>query len=92
MVFFSAESDSARRALKGESGSQISRNYSGKKVLSSYSKLDIPGLNWGILVEMDDNEALRDARSLRMTLMLTVCVITASVVFIMLLFINSIVL
>lgn len=90
--FFSAESDSARRALKGESGSQISRNYSGKKVLSSYSKLDIPGLNWGILVEMDDNEALRDARSLRMTLMLTVCVITASVVFIMLLFINSIVL
>ncbi|MCD8492797.1 MAG: methyl-accepting chemotaxis protein [Geovibrio sp.] len=79
-------------ALKGESGSQISRNYSGKKVLSSYSKLDIPGLNWGILVEMDDTEALRDARSLRMTLILTGCVITATVVVIMLFFINSIVL
>ncbi|WP_164885394.1 methyl-accepting chemotaxis protein [Geovibrio thiophilus] len=90
--FFSAESESARRALKGETGSHITEDYSGKKVLSSYAKLDIPGLNWGILVEMDDKEALRDARSLRMTLILTGCVITAGVVFIMLFFISSIVL
>ncbi len=90
--FFKAESDSAKRALSGESGSRITENYSGKKVLSSYAKLNIPGLDWGIIVEMDESEALRDARSLRITLIITGCAITAGVVLIMLFFINSIVL
>jgi len=90
--FVSAESDSARMALKGESGSHISTNYAGKKVLSSFSPLHIPGLNWAILVEMDDAEALKDARSLRITLTVIGCAITAGFVLIMLFFINSIVL
>ncbi len=43
-------------ALQGETGTEIVDDYRGTRVLSSYSKIDIPGLNWIILAEMDYNE------------------------------------
>jgi len=45
-------------ALSDISGNKIIANYSNKKVLSSYSKLHINGLNWVILSEFSVNEAM----------------------------------
>jgi len=51
-------SDSASAALKGETGVMASTNYLGKPVLSAYSPLEVLGLNWGVLCEVEQSEAL----------------------------------
>ena len=52
-----ASSQSVLNALDRQSGTIITRNYLGDPVLSSYSALDIPGLDWVILAEMGVEEA-----------------------------------
>lgn len=47
----------ARRALTGESGVSVFEDYRGVEVLSSYAKLDAPGIDWAILAELDMKEA-----------------------------------
>ncbi|PLW91871.1 MAG: hypothetical protein C0592_13575 [Marinilabiliales bacterium] len=51
------KTDGSLDVLTGNSGTGIFPDYRGIKVLSSYEKLNIKGLDWAILVEMDYNEA-----------------------------------
>ncbi len=44
-------------SLKGESGFAIYNDYRNSPVLGAYSPLDILGLKWGILAEIDEAEA-----------------------------------
>jgi signal transduction histidine kinase len=48
---------SVLEAYSGRDGSVITNDYRNIPVLSSFSKLDIPGLNWVILAEIDLKEA-----------------------------------
>lgn len=52
-------------ALQGKTGTNIIQDYRDIKVISSYSKVDIPGLNWVILAEIDEREAMIPVYSLR---------------------------
>jgi len=52
-------SNSVEFGLKGESGNVIIKDYRGVDVLSSYSPLNIEGLNWVILAEQDLSEVLQ---------------------------------
>ena len=74
------ETDAAREALRGESSTQIIEGYKGDQVLSSYAPLEIPGVNWGIVSEMEAGEAFGRIRSLETQLLITcvlvVCAIT----------------
>lgn len=47
----------ADEVLKGKTGFAIYDDYRGIEVLGSYEPLNIPGLNWGIIAEMDKSEA-----------------------------------
>jgi signal transduction histidine kinase len=49
---------SASNAFQGVEGSMITQDYRGIPVLSSYSKVIIPGLDWIILSEIDQKEAM----------------------------------
>lgn len=51
------ESEAVKASLKGELGTKVIKDYRGVKVLSSYAPVDIPQLNWVIIVEIDYNEA-----------------------------------
>jgi len=51
------ETESVKNAFMGESGTMVLNDYRGIKVLSSYAKINIPQLNWVIIVEIDFNEA-----------------------------------
>lgn len=53
------------KALNGETGTDIIVDYRGISVLSSYSKVDIPGLNWAIMAEIDEKEAMIPIDSIR---------------------------
>lgn len=44
-------------ALRGETGSAIFPDYRGVSVLSAYKPLNIPGVNWVIMSEIDEAEA-----------------------------------
>ncbi|WP_421921144.1 histidine kinase [Marinifilum sp.] len=50
-------------AYKDSIGSAIFQDYRGIKVLSSFSKMNLPDLNWAILAEMDHQEAMIPIRN-----------------------------
>jgi methyl-accepting chemotaxis protein len=52
-----ADTKAIRLALEGKSGSDVITDYKGNSVLSSYAFLDILGVRWAILAEMDVAEA-----------------------------------
>ncbi len=55
---------STQAGLKGESGFQITTDYRGQKVLSSYAPIDIGNRHWAILSEIDKEEAFQPLDSL----------------------------
>ena len=59
------DTEASRKALAGESGTGLFNNYLGKKVLSSYAPLNIGGLKWAILAEVDEAKAFALSRNLR---------------------------
>ena len=65
---------------KGQSGAQIFPDYRGVNVLSAFRPLEINGLNWYVLSEMDEDEALASLYSLET---LVFILIAASIVIIL---------
>lgn len=66
-----AESEPVRRVLDSlpvEESPFVVKDYRGIEVLSAYRSVDIPGLNWVILSEMDLDEAMRPIIGLRNSL------------------------
>lgn len=57
------------RSLAGQTGTQILRDYRNIPVLSSYAPLQIDGLNWVILSEMDLTEAYAPINHFRQQLL-----------------------
>jgi signal transduction histidine kinase len=55
----------AIEALKGGNGAGITPDYRGIPVFSAYEPLDIPGLKWNLLAEIDYEEAMVPVASLR---------------------------
>lgn len=62
-----ADTAAVRAALAGESGVERIVDYRGVDVLSSYTPLDLPGLDWVLLSEIDVDEAFAPTRALRNT-------------------------
>lgn len=54
----------SRAVTSGETGSVITNDYRGISVLSQYRPLNIDGLNWGMLAEIDESEIREPAYSL----------------------------
>ncbi len=52
-------------ALKGKTDHKIFKDYRGVEVLSAYKPLNIEGLNWVIMSEIDEAEAFAPVRKLR---------------------------
>lgn len=52
-----ARTKAVESALAGQSGTAILTNYRGVPALTSYAPLDIPGLRWVVVAEMEASEA-----------------------------------
>lgn len=55
------DTGSSKAIFRNQSGSGIIRDYRNVEVLSHYRPLDIAGLNWGIIAEIDQAEILEPA-------------------------------
>jgi len=51
------DTEAAKRALKGERGTDIIIDYNGNPVLSSFDRIEFDSFNWAILSEIDEPEA-----------------------------------
>ncbi len=60
----SCSTDAAKEALKNNSGEEIILDYRGIPVLSSYTPLAIADLKWGLLAEIDEDEAFQASFSM----------------------------
>lgn len=58
------DSPAARAASRGDSGTLLAAGYHGAEMLSAYAPLDIPGLDWAIISEIEAREAFTAADSL----------------------------
>ncbi len=74
------DTEGARRAIAGETNTSIIIDYNGNPVLSSYAPLAIAGLEWAILSEIDEAEALIPAKALLNTFLLVLIISIAIVV------------
>jgi signal transduction histidine kinase len=63
-------SKSARLALEDSTGTIITNDYRDVKVLSAFSNLNIAGINWGILAEIDYQEAMKPVYAARTNIVL----------------------
>ncbi len=73
-------------ALEGKTGAEIFEDYRGVPVLSAYKPLQIPGLKWVIMSEIDEAEAFEPVYSLRNKILLgfglviVLIIITSSII------------
>jgi signal transduction histidine kinase len=66
-------------AFGDEPGTAIIEDYRGILCLSSYSKVNIEGLDWVILAEIDEQEAMIPVNAIRNSILLVSIIIAASV-------------
>lgn len=69
------DSESAIEALSGKSGTMVMKDYRGIMVYSSYDKVDVEGIDWAIITDMDQEEAIADANSLQMYILISIAII-----------------
>lgn len=72
----------AEKALSGKSGFDIFPDYRNIAVLSAYSPVDILGIRWGILTEIDESEAFAPAYTLSQKISSTsiiVCILLTAI-------------
>ena len=73
------DTEAARGALNGEKGTKIIADYRDVLVLSAYTPLNIPGLKWGLLSEMDEAEAMADVSALKNQIFITTIILFVSI-------------
>lgn len=60
------DTETARLALQGQSGSVITLDFNNTPVLSSYTRIDVgDGITWGMLAEIDEDEAFASVYALQ---------------------------
>ncbi len=86
----SVDTDGARAALAGKSESRIIIDYNGNPVLSSYAPIKIGNLDWALLAEIDESEALAAVASIEWSLAIVALIALGSIVVVALLIARSI--
>ncbi|WP_445776210.1 methyl-accepting chemotaxis protein [Shewanella sp.] len=66
----------AERIKKGETGIAIFNDYRNVSVVSAYQPLKVEGLNWGVLSEIDEEEALRLVTLLEQKMLMSLIVLS----------------
>ncbi|MBF0201090.1 MAG: methyl-accepting chemotaxis protein [Desulfamplus sp.] len=85
------DTESARRALQGETSEGIIVNYRDKPALSAYTPLNFESLNWALIAEIDVSEAFAAIRNLKIVATVVAVISITIIVLFSLMFIRSIV-
>ena len=80
----------ANAAIAGGEGAEITPDYRGINVLSAYAPLNIKGLDWAILAEIDEEEAFRTVNELKLDIMMAMVIAVVFILVIAVLFVRSV--
>ncbi|OBB15173.1 cyclase, partial [Mycobacteriaceae bacterium 1482268.1] len=69
------ESEATRRAQRGQTGTIIENDYLDRRTLQAYAPVDLDGLNWSIIAEIDTSEAFAPVTTFTRTLVASTAVI-----------------
>lgn len=83
-----AKTKATERVFAGQYGSDLIEDYRGEKVLSSYDKLNVKGLNWAIITEVDEDEFMEPKATLINTILI-ICAIIGTIMMPVLYFIGQ---
>ncbi len=75
------DTEAARKAIAGETGAKVITDYNGNPVLSAYTPVDVNGLRWGLLAEIDESEAFAAIHALKIVMGLVAIIGTAAIFF-----------
>ena len=75
------DTEVVRAAISGKSGTQKAENYLGKPTLSSYAPINIPGVNWEIISELNLEEAYQPINELQFYLLASSIILVLLVLF-----------
>lgn len=70
----------ARQALAGNSGQSVIDSYLGQPVFSAYRPIKVGGLDWALIAEVGQNEALAPVRQLWWTAAFAIAIVIVTVV------------
>jgi methyl-accepting chemotaxis protein len=74
------DTQAVQRALQGETATDIVQDYNGNPVLSAFTPLKVNGLNWVLVAEMDEAEALASTKQLFEVILILIFVATVLVI------------
>lgn len=75
------DTQAVQRALLGETATDIIEDYNGNPVLSAFTPLKVNGLNWVLVAEIDEAEALASSKQLVKVIVVLVLVAIVMVIF-----------
>jgi len=75
------DTESVKRALSGEKGTDIIIDYNGNPVLSSFDRIQFDGFKWAVLSEVDEAEAFASIRTNTLEVIILMLVVAALVAF-----------
>ena len=84
------DTDAARSALAGRTETEIIIDYNGNSVLSSYRPLNIHGVKWACIAEIDKAEALASIKTLTILMLIVAAVSIGLIVLLAVLIARSI--
>jgi len=61
----SVDTDASRNALAGNTDAEVIMDYNGNPVLSAYTPVKVDGLNWVLIAEIDEAEALAPVKAMQ---------------------------
>ena len=80
---FNVDTEPVRKVLNGESGVMMATDYRGVEILNSYAPINFFGSQWGVVVQMNKDEALASVVESRNTIaILAIIIIIALIVII----------
>ncbi len=80
-----------KKALEGETGAEITRDYRNIPVLSAYQPFDFQNVRWALIAEIDEQEMLAPAREARLFILMIGAIVLGVVALLGWLFARSIV-
>ncbi len=84
-----AKSEATIRAIQGEKGTVLVTNYLGNQVLSAFSPLNIPDVNWAIISEIEEAEVNEYTNELIMLIIAIAILISIVAMLITLFYVRS---
>ena len=84
------DTEASRGALAGETNQKIMMDYNGSPVLSAYAPLDLGGVTWALIAEIDEAEAFAAVNALKWLITLVALIGIGAIVTVSLLITRSI--